>query len=1036
MNVVKKLHGSMRFPTSIIVKGANVLGVEIARSLLEQGGYVIIIDSESNASRKLLDPLIQYKNLTVLNFSAINTLGQDLRRLDYVFYFEHKSTELKERISSQKYLQTSNYLDSILDLCSKFDAKFLLTTSIRAHQLNISNAQLDYNYGLNNNSNHAEYMELEIQRYSESLVQEYKEKVGINSRILRLGEIIGRGTEFDQNSSLIKLIRDGLEGKDLKVPGDGLEANYYIHYLDAAYGVLKAQFSASSKGKIFTLANPEEITVLSISYKLLELIPTAREIRFDSDDDQFPPLVLYKPAESLINIGWKPRIEFDRSLVQTIEYVQELLIIEKALKEDESIAVSSTKNMSDKIKDFFFVAENEPDENDAISKLISERKKLEMARTGNMIQANVTRKTSSSRKEKLNPVQKTDVFLHDLLFGFSKRISFLKNVTLTDFLVTMLLFIGFATVYFLLISPLFSLSKNIFLVRLTYDKTIESVRTLDFDTARSQNKNLTENLESAQKRVEDLQYLFSMSGQDDLYSNTHRYIESPIEYSQGYEDIFSAYVPMIKIVDDFKPNIVYRFGEERLLSSDDKNNFKPELDEIFQKRGIIEDSLNRINTAKVESGIYSEKLPNRFVGNMMTKRDELDEMFENNMFVANNYNHWPLLLGKDKPVNYLVIVQDNTRYSSAGGAVTGYLYFTLEQGTLKSVNAEVVQTSNFNKEIITNEVISSINLVSSKEVDMNNIEFVDLYNISDPALFIRTIKSQFETTKKVNIDIALTTNIATLTKSLQSGYSVDYQQVDFNDDNILNNINLLNSDNKVEERNEIIMNVYAKHVADRFNGLRGIVTELVSVMGSSQTNSDVIYYSDNPELENFIRSISGVSYSPTAQIDFGMNADSITKSTIFKYPILTISGDVSITKDYNGTTDLGLKLNNPENLQNGYLCVSGGAQDLENYDVTPDLVSTAFSDDKICNIFLPDDDQTYGLKYNTTQFANVETKQVVYMLRLNKNPGIDSNYDIKFSFDPGLQVLPEDTNFILEDNKYVYSGILSSEKIFKFELSK
>ncbi|HRO65861.1 MAG TPA: NAD-dependent epimerase/dehydratase family protein, partial [Candidatus Dojkabacteria bacterium] len=186
MNVVKKLHGSVRFPTSIIVKGANVLGVEIARSLLEQGGYVIIIDSESNASRKLLDPLVKYKNLTVLNFSAINTLGLDLRRLDYVFYFEHKSTHLKEKISTQKYLQNSNYLDSILDLCSKFDSKFLLTTSIKAHQLNISNAHLDYNYGLNSTSNHSQYMELEIQRYSESLVQEYIQSVGINARILRL----------------------------------------------------------------------------------------------------------------------------------------------------------------------------------------------------------------------------------------------------------------------------------------------------------------------------------------------------------------------------------------------------------------------------------------------------------------------------------------------------------------------------------------------------------------------------------------------------------------------------------------------------------------------------------------------------------------------------------------------------------------------------------------------------------------------------------------------------------------------------------
>ncbi|HRP36566.1 MAG TPA: NAD(P)-dependent oxidoreductase, partial [Candidatus Dojkabacteria bacterium] len=450
--------GSVRFPTSIIVKGANVLGVEIARSLLEQGGYVIIIDSESNASRKLLDPLVKYKNLTVLNFSAINTLGLDLRRLDYVFYFEHKSTHLKEKISTQKYLQNSNYLDSILDLCSKFDSKFLLTTSIKAHQLNISNAHLDYNYGLNSTSNHSQYMELEIQRYSESLVQEYIQRVGINARILRLGEIIGRGTEFDQNSSLIKLIRYGLEGKDLKVPGDGLEANYYIHYLDAAYGVLKAQFSASTKGKIFTLANPEEVTILSIAYKLLELLPTAREIRFDSEDDQYPSLILYKPAESLVTIGWRPRIEFDRSLIQTIEYIQELLIIEKALKEDASLKVSNTKNMSEKIRDFFFVAENEGGDGDAISKLIAERKKLDMARTGNMIQANVNNKSSKKPKEKQSILQKIDTSLHDILFGFSRRIFFLKNVTVTDFVVTLFLITGFAVIYFMLISPLFSLS--------------------------------------------------------------------------------------------------------------------------------------------------------------------------------------------------------------------------------------------------------------------------------------------------------------------------------------------------------------------------------------------------------------------------------------------------------------------------------------------------------------------------------------------------------------------------------------------------
>jgi nucleoside-diphosphate-sugar epimerase len=1036
MNVVKKLHGSVRFPTSIIVKGANVLGVEIARSLLEQGGYVIIIDSESNASRKLLDPLVQYKNLTVLNYSAINTLGMDLRRLDYVFYFEHKSTHLREKISTQKYLQNSNYLDSMLDLCSKFDSKFLLTTSIKAHQLNISNAHVDYNYGLNSTSNHSQYMELEIQRYSESLVQEYIQRVGINARILRLGEIIGRGTEFDQNSSLIKLIRNGLEGKDLKVPGDGLEANYYIHYLDAAYGVLKAQFSASSKGRIFTLANPEEVTILSIAYKLLELLPTAREIRFDSEDDQFPSLILYKPAESLATIGWKPRIEFDRSLIQTIEYIQELLIIEKALKEDSTLKVAQGKNMSDKIRDFFFVAENEGGEGDAISKLIAERKKLDMARTGNMIQANVGKKSATKPKVKQSFLQTIDTTLHDILFGFSRRIFFLKNVTVTDFIVTLFLITGFAVIYFMLISPLFSLSRNIFSTRVYYDRVIENVSTLNFEEARNNNLKLKNNLESAQSRVEDLQYLFSLLNKDDLYSSTQKYIESSIDYSEGYGNLLNAYTPMQSIIYDSNPNIVYRFGEDKLLSVNDTGNFKEELDLMYSQRGIIEDNLGRVASAKEESNIYSQKLPNNLIQNISEKMLDLDEKFKSSQFIANQYNNIPLLMGREKPVNYLVVVQDNTRFSSSGGAIVGFINFTIEQGSIKSINTEVLRTPVFNKDVVTSDVLSSINLVSSKEVSTDNIVFQDLYNISEPTLFLNVIKRNFELNSKTNIDLVLSTNVGTLSRSMQNFGEINFRQLNFNDDNLLNNISLLNNTNDPIARNEIIMNLYAKNIADGFNNLNNNINDIVNTMASSHDTKDMLYYTGNPEFESFIRSITGVSYSPNAELYFGMNHDPESKSDLTKYPISTISGKINIDAEYVTKSELNLRLNNVENLQNGYLCVSGGAQNIENIDVSPELVSTTYSVDKTCNIYLKDDDMSYGMNYTSSQFANPETKQTIFMLRLNKNPGIESNFDLEFAFDQNFEVTPEGTDFIKENNTFIYSGILTGDKIFKFELKK
>lgn len=1036
MSIIKKLHTSVKYPTSIIVKGANVLGVEIARSLLEQGGFVIIIDSESNASRKLLDPLVSYKNLVVLDFSSISSLPQDLRRLDYIFYFEHKSTDLVEKISTQKFLQNSNYLDSMLDLAAKFDAKFLLTTAIRAHQLNISNAQLEYNYGLNNKSSHTEYIELEIQRYAESLVHEYKEKVGINSRVLRLGEIIGRGTEFDQSSTLVKLIRDGLEGKDLVVPGDGLEANYYIHYLDAAYGILKAQFSASSKGKIFTLANPEEITVLSIAYKLLELLPSAREIKFDSSDDQYPPLILYKPAESLQTIGWKPRIGFDRALVQTIEYVQELLIIEKALKKDAAVDLDDKKNMSEKIRDFFFVAENESKETDAVAKLIAERKKLEMTRTGNMVRANTKMKHQQGSRKNMNFVERIDMFLHDLLFGFSRRVSFLKNVTITDFIVTVLLLSGFVAIYFMLISPLFSLSRNIFTVRTYFDRIETSVSGYDFQEAQELNQRLNSNLNSAQERVEDLQYLFVLTGRDQLYIDTQRFLESMIEYSQGYNDIFMAYAPFQSYINNFEPNLTYRFGESKLLTADDNGEHRAELDALYMQRGKVDDSLSRIAKANQESEIFAQKLPKRFVGNLLEQKSRLDENFDQFIFIADNYHFWPSLLGREKPVRYLVVVQDNTRFSMSGGAVVGYIAFTLDKGVLRNVETEVIGTPQFNKSVVTADVLSAINLVSSKDVNQDNIEFYDLAAISDTDLFLETIKNNYQLVKETKIDMVVTTNTTTLSRYLQTGGEINFQQINFNEDNLLNSVALLSDNDNNKARNEVLMNLYAKNITEKFNNLDTRLMELAEVFGLAGENKEMLFYSNNPELENFIRSLSTNTAAPVAEIRYGMIAEANPENRISRYPIATLEGEIKINPDYTSEKSLRLRLNSADNLQNAALCVSGGVRNAQNFDIAPELVSTTFSADNLCNIFLKNENLSYGLKYETIAFANSETKQTVYVLRLVKTPGIESNYDLEFTFGGGLNVVPEDQNFVQVDNKYVYSGILQNDKLFKFDISK
>ena len=282
--------------------------------------------------------------------------------------------------------------------------------------------------------------------------------------------------------------------------------------------------------------------------------------------------------------------------------------------------------------------------------------------------------------------------------------------------------------------------------------------------------------------------------------------------------------------------------------------------------------------------------------------------------------------------------RDNTRYSSSGGAIVGYVNFSIDQGSLKSINTEVLRTPLFSKDVVSADVISSINLVSSKEVGTDNIVFEDLYNISEPELFLNVIKRNFEINSKSNIDIVVSTNVGTLSKSMQNFGEINFRQLNFNDDNLLNNMSLLNNSNDLIARNEIIMNLYAKNISDAFNGLSNNINDIVNTLASSHDTKDMRYYSNDPQFESFLRSITGISYSPNAEIYFGMNHDPQAKSDLTKYPISTISGTINIDADYVTKSALNLRLNNVENLQNGYLCMSGGAQNIENVDVSAELV--------------------------------------------------------------------------------------------------
>lgn len=1064
MDKVKKLHNTGRYPTTLLVRGADPLGVEIAKSLLEQGGYVIIVDHESEYSEHVLEELKSYKLFTLLDLSAITNLDDELRRLDYVFYFQHKAADFSDQISTQEFLQFSNYLDTILDLTAKFEAKLLLTTAVKAHQLIISSKQIDINYFPGAEDTHNVYTEFEAQRYAESLVKEYEQKVGVDARIIRIGEIIGKGIEANLRSNLVKLVLEGLEGEYLTIPGDGLDSDYYVHNLDAAYGILKAQFSLNTKGKIFTLSNEEDVSVLSIGYKLLDLMPEVKDIKFKEGDHSLPPLKLYKPAANLTEIGWKPRVNFERALSQTIDYIKFLLAnnaqvipdpseLENVQEDEDRLIAKKTskeqkakskKTVKDKLRDFFFIAEEEQiaEEKEeqldgALARLVAERKSQEKARKGSIIMANTKMRNKLKPEKQLTSLQKLTENLNNVLISLKKRFIFLKNVTLVDFVVGSIGLAAFLVIYFMLLSPVLSLGKNVFFIKANISGLKESMKVYNFEDSKKFNTDLKNHLSEAQDRMEELEFIFDITGNEQLYIDTQNLLGNSVQYFSGYEEVFIALEPLGKYIGELDPQVTHGFSSSSVLAIGNNQEFPQQLSEMKVNSRLISVGLTKIKKSEQELLTNMEKMPDFIKNQFGTGLNSVIDNTGTYDFLEQTYPYIPTLLGDTGRKNFLIVIQDNSRYTAGGGEITGFVLMEFDKGGLVNIDVSTADTL-ARADIgfkVDDQVLSEISLVSNKDVTRSNITFSDLSLVADKDVLLGNIESIYSLENNKNIDLTFSMNLRVIEAFLEHRGEVQYQQVNFDHNNLLANTNLLIGDNVTQtQRNEVILNLASIVLSREFNSISTNLSDTLYVITESVDNSDIKFYSSNRDIKNLILSL-GDNFNVEDTISFGLNYDQETVITD-KYPIGTIVIEVLVNKDFSTKKSIELKADGISNFQNSFVCTPNGSQDITYAEVEANLVTTTFSSDKVCSIFLEDEDLKYITKYNTIAFDNSRDSGYNYILELEKTSGIFANYEVRFSFADGLTAIPENKDFSQQGDTFVYNKAGFEEKgIFKFNIN-
>lgn len=621
---LSKIKGQV--PISVIVHGGNYISFLLAKTLLEQGSHVVIIDKYTNTSKQYFTELKKTGKVSFIDFKGIKSFYEKIARIDYLYYMLGERVQDSKNVDSKDFLSETDYLNQSLACANKYKAKMSLITSLRL------NRELSNRINNEQSQKTKPYSPLELQRYGENFAAEYVDKTKANLRIIRLGTVLGRGVNQISDEVLHKLFFDSTQKNQIDIEGEGLEIHNIIHESDAVYGILKLTFSDETKGEVISLSNKNDYSTLSIAYKLLELDVDAKAIKFTERVDNAPILQdLYVPAPNATTYGWKQNVSLEQCTLDQVK-----AYYEKTDKKWEVDKVSSRRYLAEK-------------------------------------------NISNVSKTKLG------LFISSLLkpFGFDKKPKEIFT-TIDYFKIAkrFLLFVLSISFIYFVIAPIIGLGIGASLVYNQGKQLQSSISALDFNSIEEDVNSLSSNISRLENSFDRVYWIFQITGGKEQYSNLSRAVQGTKYIVNSAKDLSVGLRPLGEYMKDFQPSIAINSEQE----SGEITEYSQYLEAIDDNRYLLQEGIYKMSLAQSMINSVDIKGFSNPLKNLILQYKDLTTQISDTVKPLEQVSQFlPDVLGVDERKRYLILFQDNAEIRSTGGWISTYAILAIEGGQIREL---------------------------------------------------------------------------------------------------------------------------------------------------------------------------------------------------------------------------------------------------------------------------------------------------------------------------------------------------------------
>ena len=303
----------------LVTGGAGFIGTNLVEKFIDKQHNVIVIDNLLTGSKKNLENFFNSENFSFIEFDVQNHI-EVAEDLDYVL---HLASPASPKAYAQHPINTlkAGSIGTIntLGLAKAKNAKYLLTSTSEIYGDPLVSPQPESYWG-NVNPNGTRSMYDEAKRFAEAAVSSYNRIYDLDTRILRLFNTYGPKMKINDGRVVTNFIYQAITGNDITIYGQGNQTRSFCYIDDTVSGILKAMESDNSE--VFNIGNPNEITILQLAEKIIELTNSNSKIKFHKLPEDDP--MQRKPDISKANnkLDWFPKVSLEDGLKKTIEWVE------------------------------------------------------------------------------------------------------------------------------------------------------------------------------------------------------------------------------------------------------------------------------------------------------------------------------------------------------------------------------------------------------------------------------------------------------------------------------------------------------------------------------------------------------------------------------------------------------------------------------------------------------------------------------------------------------------------------------------------